>query len=210
MTLKEGIRTLQGSPAMIPGATREDLPGFFRELGYKRGAEIGVYKGEFTAQFCQAGLVMAAVDPWRAFEGQSRGQDVQGRQDFLYGHAQRVLEPYLQDGRCRIIRETSAAAVKLFQPGELDFVYIDGDHSFPAVAHDIYEWAKIVRKGGMVSGHDYYNTRLGARTYNHVGVVVDAYTRLANIDTWWTFGWRQPDNPENRRLNWMWFKTWSG
>ena len=213
MKLIDGIKSLKGTPARIPENSRDDLVELFNELGYKVGAEVGVYKGHFTKLFCAGGLKMYAIDPWMTFGGQQRGQEDMDRQEFLYRHTNDVLRKWMGVGLCEIIRKTSAEAVKDFQPGELDFVYIDGDHSFSHIAHDIHEWSKVVRKGGIVSGHDYYNTRVNARTICHVGVVVDAYTRLCGIDNWWTFGWPSTtEDAESRRLSlsWMWFKTWSG
>ena len=46
-------------------------------------------------------------------------------------------------------------AIKDFEPNSLDFVYIDANHDKEHVTEDIEEWAKIVRPGGIVSGHDY-------------------------------------------------------
>jgi hypothetical protein len=37
----------------------------------------------------------------------------------------------------------------------LDFVYIDGDHSYEGVLRDIHAWTPHVRKGGIIAGHDY-------------------------------------------------------
>ena len=46
-------------------------------------------------------------------------------------------------------------AIKDFKPESLDFVYIDANHSYKNMKDDIEGWSKIVRKGGIVSGHDY-------------------------------------------------------
>ena len=40
-------------------------------------------------------------------------------------------------------------------PDELDFVYIDGDHSYNVVKEDIVLYYPKVRKGGIFGGHDY-------------------------------------------------------
>lgn len=154
---------------------RDELPQFFKDKGYKVGAEIGVYKGEFTELFCKAGLKMYAIDPWKAFNGQGRTQQKQERQDFIYEHAKRVLAPY----DCTLIRKTSMEALADFKDESLDFVYLDGDHSFMPVAEDIFHWEKKVRKGGIVAGHDYDLTRVGAQnTVIHVKPVVDAYCQV--------------------------------
>lgn len=215
MNLQEGIK-LTGSPAIIPDCSRDELPEFFKELGFKVGVEIGVLKGAFTEKFCKAGLKMYAIDPWRAFGGQGRTQKIQSRQDFSYEHTCGVLAPYMQDGICAIVRKTSTDALKDFKNDSLDFVYIDGDHTFPHIAEDIYEWSKKVRSGGIVSGHDYFNTIPTARNILcHVKVVVDAYTRLYHIQNWWLFGQTkirtgssmfEEEKKNDRYYSWMFFK----
>ena len=210
MRFIEAVKQLKGRPVRIPGCTRMDFPQLLVDMGYKVGAEVGVYKGEYTEKFCQAGLGMYAVDPWMAFPGQGRTQQVQERQDFLYGHACRTLAPYGLVPGGGIIRKTSMEAVGDFTDGSLDFVYIDGDHSFRHIAADICEWEKKVRAGGVVSGHDYFNTRAAAvNIVCNVEAVVDAYTKAFEIDNWYVFGLTDPAEEPNRKerfLSWMWIK----
>lgn len=199
MTLAEGIK-LKGSPVIIKDCPRDNLPQFLVEQGFKSGAEIGVYKGAFTARFLQAGLKMFAVDPWIAFTGQGRSQHKQEVQDDIFGIACQSLKPWTDTGQCQIIRKTSMGALADFSPGALDFVYIDGCHEFPNVAQDIYEWNKIVRPGGIMSGHDYFNTwEKATNVLCHVKAVVDAYISCFKIENWWLFG-----NPKFQ--SWMWFR----
>ena len=73
---------------------------------------------------------------------------------------------------CKIIEQTSMRAACDVPEGGLDFVYIDGDHSFDAVMCDLIEWSKRVRHGGIVSGHDYIEKYRGLRR------VVDVYTEF--------------------------------
>ena len=76
----------------------------------------------------------------------------------------------------------------------LDFVYIDGDHSFDHAMLDLILWSRKVRPGGIVAGHDYYRFR-GAGVVN----AVDAYTTAHQIHEWFlddqretTFFWARP------------------
>jgi hypothetical protein len=136
---------------------RSDLPAWLVENGFKVGAEIGVYEGEFTEILCLAGVErIYAIDPWAAYNIKEKYKDVdtvsQERQDFLYGHAHRTLDKY---PNCTIIRKGSIEALADFEDESLDFVYIDADHSFAAVAADIMGWSRKVKIGGIVSGHDY-------------------------------------------------------
>ena len=185
MTLLEAIKQ-KGKPFTIPDSSRNDLPQFFVDRGYKVGAEIGVYKGEFTKKFCEAGLKIFAIDPWMGFQGQGRTQQVQYTQDAYYEQAKKVLIPF---ENCSIIRKTSMDAVEDFKDGSLDFVYIDGDHNFRHAAEDIYEWAKKVRIGGIVSGHDYFCTPSFARNVVcQVKPVVDAYIKMMEIENFYLCG----------------------
>ncbi len=40
-------------------------------------------------------------------------------------------------------------------PDELDFVYIDGNHTYPYVKADIENFWPKIKKGGVLAGHDY-------------------------------------------------------
>lgn len=203
MEIIEGIKQ-QGSPFIIPDCPRDNLPSFFKEMGYKVGAEIGVYRGEFSAKFCAVGLKMYAIDPWMSFRGQGKHQRVQEVQDSYYEQAKKNLAPYPD---CVIIKKTSMEAVLAFKDDSLDFVYIDGDHNFRHAAEDIYEWSKKVRVGGVVSGHDYYNTAYFARnSICNVGVIVDAYVKEFNITNWYIYKSDNPRDPNDMRYSWLWVK----
>jgi len=192
---------LKGLPAEISGASREELPQFFVERGYKVGAEIGVYLGEFSAKFCKAGLKMYSIDPWMSFEGQGRREKLQEVQDGYYETTKKNLAPYPNS---TIIRKTSMDAVKNFKDGSLDFAYIDGDHTFRFVAEDVYEWTKKVRSGGVVCGHDYWHTPPTANNVLcHVDVIVDAYVKLYGIENFYIFG---REKAEWRKPSWMFIK----
>jgi predicted O-methyltransferase YrrM len=54
------------------------------------------------------------------------------------------------------MRTTSEEASSHFEDESLDFVYIDGDHTYNAVTLDLEKWYPKVKKGGLFYGHDYY------------------------------------------------------
>lgn len=200
MKLIDGIK--HKGKYQIPDSSRKDLPDLFKQLGFTVGAEIGVYKGEYTEQFCKAGLKMFAIDPWHSYSGAGRGAKEQDRQEFLYGHTQRVLAPY---NDCTIIRKTSMDAVHHFKDKSLDFVYIDGDHSFSKVAEDIQAWTWKVRKGGIVAGHDYFSTNPKAQNVIcQVGPVVDAYMKVYGIKNWYVFG--RDGRHDDKAFSWMFIR----
>jgi SAM-dependent methyltransferase len=206
MTFKEGL-THYGLPYEIPDCSRNGLPQFLVDSGYKVGAEVGVYKAEYSERFAKVGLKHYAIDPWMAFPGQGRTQKVQERQEFLYGHAQRVLAPY---PNCTMIRKTSMDALADFADNSLDYVYLDGDHSFRFAAEDIVEWSKKVRPGGIVAGHDYWNT--GPDKWNvvcQVKAVLDAYIKVFEIKSFYIYGKMHPldeQKKDDKFHSWLYIK----
>lgn len=54
-----------------------------------------------------------------------------------------------------IIEENSLNAHRHFAARSLDFVFIDGDHSYRGVRQDILNFRPKVKPGGILAGHDY-------------------------------------------------------
>lgn len=153
--------------------TRKDLPLVWKELGYKRGVEVGVRNGAFSKHILETmpGVELYSIDPWRAF---ARNSD-EGMEK-SYQTCKTLLEPL---GGI-LVRKTSLEAVKHFENNSLDFVYIDGLHEFNPFMLDLIWWSQKVKIGGMVAGHDYFQ-------FYQSGVVraVDAFTIGNGINPWY-------------------------
>lgn len=136
----------------IPDMDRRDLAILFNDLGFKRGVEIGVERAIYSKSLCMRikDLHLTCVDPWQAYKGY-REHVSQEKLDGFYEESKKRLAPYNVD----FIRDYSVNAAKQFQEGELDFVYIDGNHEFSHTVADIAAWTPKVRIGGIVAGHDY-------------------------------------------------------
>jgi predicted O-methyltransferase YrrM len=167
------------------GATRENLLQIFARLGYTRGAEIGVAEGRFSEAMHRAipGLQLMSVDPWAAY-----GRISQRICDERYNRA--VARLGKLEG-VTIVRKTSMEAARDVPDGSLDFVYIDADHSFRGAMLDILLWTPKVRRGGIVSGHDFYE-------FYGAGVVtaVEAYVRAHAITDWYI--------TREKEASWLW------
>ena len=57
------------------------------------------------------------------------------------------------------IRLPSVKAARCIEDGELDFVFIDGEHSYETARSDIEAWWPKVSSGGLLMGHDYHRPR---------------------------------------------------
>ena len=137
------------SPFTISGS-RTDIASMFGALGYTKGAEIGVLRGDYSFVFCRTiqNLKLYCVDPWYNW---NRIKNPIPKMEAAYHHCKRRLSQY----DVELMRMTSEDASKLIPDGSLDFVYIDGMHDYKNVLLDITLWYPKVRVGGIVSGHDY-------------------------------------------------------
>lgn len=204
MNIKEGLK-LKGRPAEIPDCNRADLPQFFVEMGFKKGVEIGVMEGVLSEKFCKAGLKLYAVDPWKTYDNYNE-EGLKEKLDKAHKTTKKRLEPY----DCEIMKATSMEAVKVFEDESLDFVYIDGYHDFKFVTEDIFEWSKKIKKGGVISGHDYAFNISAPYHFSalHVKYVLPAYTKAYKINNWYVLGRHDKIEGEKRDQfrSWMWIK----
>jgi predicted O-methyltransferase YrrM len=137
---------------------RQALIELFKARDFSIGAEIGVFDGYFSEFMCQTipDLKLYSVDAWKVYQGY-RDHKFESSMRNAEAKARERLSPF----NVEIIKKFSIDAVKDFEDESLDFVYIDGNHEYKFVKEDIEEWAKKVRKGGIVAGDDYYMTRSG-------------------------------------------------
>jgi hypothetical protein len=184
MKIIDGLK-LQGTPAQIPDCSRDDLPQFFADMGFKVGVDIGVYKGEFSEKLCRAGMKVYAIDPWLAYPDYQGGRiNYQQRQNDIYEHAKRLLAHY----DCQIIKKMSMEAINDFEDGSLDFVSIDANHSFKYIAEDLCGWSKKLREGGVIFSACYLCVNPKHSPNCQAKYVIDAYTKAYGIDNWYIIG----------------------
>jgi len=154
--------------------TRNDMAVVLGKLGFNIGAEVGTYKGQYAKVLCDSNpkLHLTCIDPWRAYSHWT-----QEFEDKIYATA---LEN-LKGRNVTIIRKPSLDAVRDFKDESLDFVLVDGDHSFDGAMQDIIQWSYKVRKEGIVMVHDYWVSGIGA----DVVKAVDAYVHCHGIHPWY-------------------------
>ena len=65
------------------------------------------------------------------------------------------IEPALRDGIVRLHEKDSVAALASFPDEYFDWIYIDGDHSYPGVKRDIEQAKRAVKRDGLLVFDDY-------------------------------------------------------
>ena len=152
--------------------SRIDLAKYFNEKGFTKGAEIGVADGRYSEILCQENknLHLICIDLWCPYIGNWRNN---GYQDNAYEFAKNRLKDY----NTTLLKSTSVEASLDVENDSLDFVFIDGCHSFNNAMLDIILWSDKVKKGGIVSGHDYCH-------FTNSGVVeaVNKYCEIHRIE----------------------------
>ena len=149
-----------GSPRPKTRFRWEIIAGLCLINGFRNGAEIGVSKGRFTTFLCatMTDMRMLAVDLW-APQSNNFGVGAQTYSNWDHETSYREFKAQAADWfgpRVTIWRMSSLEAAKGVRDESLDFVFIDADHSYKAVKADIEAWWPKIRKGGMMSGHDYH------------------------------------------------------
>lgn len=153
------------------------LTDLLQDLGFKTGVEVGVLEGEYSEVLCKTNPEMKifSVDAW-LFYPVYKNFRKQWQYDRVYKTAVERLSVYSNN---QIIKKKSVEAAEDFEDESIDFVYIDADHSFPAITSDIATWSKKVRKGGLIIGHDYGDSP--NKQFCHVKTVVNAWTSAYGI-----------------------------
>jgi len=157
------------------------LKRYFKNSEPLTVVEIGVAKADNSVSILEELPIkkLILIDPYMAYV--ENKQSVSFEDDFNV--AMEKISKYKQ---VQFIKKTSEEAVKdIDEP--LDFVYIDGNHSYSFVMADILNYYPLLRKEGVIGGHDY-------TPFHHPGVVravdefVEQQDRLnfyAVFPDWW-------------------------
>lgn len=118
--------------------------GNFVEIGTDRGKSA-----EYTMKISKCAKLYC-IDPYSNYE-EYKDSIKYTTGDELFEQVKNRLKQY--GDRIEIIRDFSSNAVDKV-PNELDFVFIDGNHSYKYVLEDLRNWYPKVRSGGIIIGDD--------------------------------------------------------
>ncbi|KCV82564.1 hypothetical protein ATO10_06466 [Actibacterium atlanticum] len=140
--------------------TRKSVLDLFKKRG--RGAEIGVFAGNFTRKILHDvnPTKLYLVDPWINFDdpGLEKSWYSKGSthdMDQLYQKLRSKYDRRVANGQVEFLRGTAAEMMPQVEDESLDFVYIDGDHRYESVKIDLALAYQKIKPGGIIAADDH-------------------------------------------------------
>lgn len=163
------------------------------------GAEIGVHRGEFSAQMLGLPNVkfLYLIDPWRSFPRDIWTSDLNGQDQQANLDATRnALADKRFDGKFTLIHMMSDEAYhqSLILPQKLDFIFLDANHRFKFVLDDLTNWSK---RTDVICGHDFCTSDLSRR---HNWGVVEAVEEFLERNLDWHLEAVTLDDPPSFKM----------
>ena len=132
-------------------------------------AEIGSYCGKSTCYIAQAckenNSLLYAIDHHRGSEEQQKGQEYFDEEIFdvlenrinTYPLFLKNIKEYELDNFIKPMVMDSISASKEISE-TLDFIFIDGSHTYESARNDYKHWKPKLREGGILAIHDIYDS----------------------------------------------------
>ena len=154
-----------------------ELLKIFQELNPKYILEIGTANGGTLFCFCKLAQDDATIISIDLPEGPFGGGYPEWKIPIYQAFAKENQKLYLlrKDSHQE---ETLEEVKKILNGKELDFLFIDGDHTYEGVKKDFEMYSPLVRKGGIIAFHDIINndlTRLDIEVPKFWSEVKDRY-----------------------------------
>lgn len=118
----------------------------------KCAVEIGSWKGLSSSIIARYSDLLYCVDTWQGAIDEEHMVAEASLRSVLEIFRSNMKNLNLTE-KVRPMVMTSVEAQKIFVSGIIDFIYIDGDHSYEAVMED-FNWFEKLMPGAIMAGHD--------------------------------------------------------
>lgn len=155
----------------------------------KSYAEIGVEYGDTAGRVlkkCKGLKKIYAIDSYPIY-----AHCTQEMQDARYT----IAKSRMNDKKVVFLKISSEEASKKIKDNELDVVFLDANHSYKAVKHDISLWLPKIKPNGILIGHDYNLRNFGVvRAVNEKFDM--GYVCVTDDAVWWI---QKSTNPNEQK-----------
>lgn len=157
VTINDVISTAYTKYGMMQMAKEvEEFSKFFRDLECKNIMEIGTYAGGLFSIMCklsdQNGIKISVDLP--TYPDQ---ENTEAYKNFLNDHKTFSTNVHFVSADSHK-KETLDRVKEILNGQELDFLFIDGDHSYEGVKQDFHMYKDLVKDGGYIGFHDINDT----------------------------------------------------
>ena len=139
----------------------EDLIRYVKQHGDTKKMsmiEIGSYAGESTQMFANEFESVIAIDP---FINDYDPNDITCK----YMELEKVYDTFKEvvdrNNNIKHIRMTSDDAIESLMNVSVDFIYIDGLHTYEQIKKDIKNYLPLLKPNCLIGGHDYHRNWSG-------------------------------------------------
>lgn len=169
----------EGFERWLPG---QDIPELLKNVKNPVGIEIGTSEGVTTEHLLSSieTLKLFGVDPYPTYI------DWDGNKP----DAEKIKATYLErtkkfGERLKHIYKDSDDAITEFKDNSIDFVFIDGLHTYEQVKKDCENYWPKLKKGGLLIGHDFARIQGVNTAANEFSDKVGLPIKNANQDIWY-------------------------
>lgn len=154
---------------------RRDLYKLLPVISEAVCCEVGVAEGYNSSEMLSWGIkYLYMVDMWEHTPtAKGDAASPQGWHNANYEAAKKRAENF--PNRFEILRGPSMRMAGMIQNESLDLIHIDGDHSFEGVRADLHAYFPKMKRGGVISGHDYKARQYGVKR------AVDEFAAFHNV-----------------------------
>lgn len=133
---------------------------FIQAMNINVCAELGVFRGEFSQEIlkaCPSIEKYYMIDPWRHLDSWNKPANVEDD----------IFESYYLETKSRtkfasnkrfILRGKTTEVIDKIAENELDFAYVDGDHTLKGISIDLIRLFPKIKDGGWIGGDDFSKT----------------------------------------------------
>ena len=155
--IKRMLSVRQGvSIVPLEKVSADGLLDYVRQLGTDLvGCELGVCWAWTLRYFLDKAPEIKkvyAIDAYKPYQDWW-GAVTQDMVDVWRKHALSLLAPYRD--QIEMLEMDSVSASEHIADGSLDYIFIDGDHSYSAVSRDLKAYWPKMKQGGIFAGHDW-------------------------------------------------------
>ena len=154
------------------------------------GCEIGTWEGEFAAHLLRElePETLYLIDPWTfqpEYPNRWYGGAIAKNKEEMDLRFHRVKSMFANNEQVKIHRGTidTFSTSAICAPNTLDWVYIDGNHSYEYVLNDLQKSYPLMKKGGVMTGDDMHWPPLRTAVEDFVRSIAKSVLKFEIVDT---------------------------